>query len=81
MSALWVDDANSDKTAAYNLLTTVFGFDMLFGKFNLMISGGINNISDIVYVGFTNTNSTTGRFYEVGEPRNYFGSLNLGYTF
>ncbi|GBD88180.1 vitamin B12 transporter BtuB [bacterium BMS3Abin03] len=81
VSGLWVDDANSDKTNAYNILNTVLGFDMLFGKFNLMISGGMNNITDLVYVGFTNTNSTTGRFYEAGEPRNYFGSLNLGYTF
>ena len=81
VSGLWVDDANSDKTDAYNVINTVLGFDMVFGKFNLLISGGINNITGLVYVGFTNTNSTNGRFYEAGEPRNYFGSLNLGYTF
>ncbi|MCH9030173.1 MAG: TonB-dependent receptor [Bacteroidetes bacterium] len=81
VSGLWVDDANSDKTDAYNLLNSVLGFDMKFGNFNLLISGGVNNIFDLLYVGFTNTNSADKRFYEVGAPRNYFASLNLGYTF
>jgi iron complex outermembrane receptor protein len=81
ISGLWVDDANSDKTDAYNLLNSVLGFDMKFGNFNLLVSAGVNNIFDLVYVGFTNTNSADKRFYEPGAPRNYFASLNLGYTF
>jgi iron complex outermembrane receptor protein len=81
ISGLWVDDANSDKTAAYNLLNTVLGFDMKLGKFNILLSAGVNNIFDLTYIGFTNTNSADRRFYEVGEPRNYFGSLNFGYEF
>lgn len=81
VTGLWVDDANSDKTDAYNLLNSVMGFDMKFGNFNLLLSAGINNIFDLVYVGFTNTNSADKRFYEAGAPRNYFASLNLGYTF
>ncbi len=81
ISGLWVDDANSDKTDAYNLLNSVLGFDMKFGNFNLLVSAGVNNIFDLVYVGFTNTNSADKRFYEAGAPRNYFASLNLGYTF
>jgi iron complex outermembrane receptor protein len=81
ISGLWVDDANSDKTDAYNLLNSVLGFDMKFGSFNLLVSAGVNNIFDLVYVGFTNTNSADKRFYEAGAPRNYFTSLNLGYTF
>lgn len=81
VSGLWVDDANSDKTDAYNLLNSVLGFDMKFGNFNLLVSGGVNNIFDLIYVGFTNTNSADKRFYEAGTPRNYFASFNLGYTF
>jgi iron complex outermembrane receptor protein len=81
ISGLWVDDANSDKTDAYNLLNSVLGFDMKFGNFNLLVSAGVNNIFDLVYVGFTNTNSADKRFYEAGAPRNFFASLNLGYTF
>ena len=81
VSGLWVDDANTDQTDAYNLLNAVLGLDMRFGNFNLLLSGGLNNMLDVVYVGFTNTNSADRRFYEAGEPRNWFVTLNIGYTF
>jgi iron complex outermembrane receptor protein len=81
VSGLWVDDANTDQTDAYNLLNSVLGLDMRFGNFNLLLSGGVNNMLDVVYVGFTNTNSADRRFYEAGEPRNWFATLNIGYTF
>jgi len=81
ISGLWVDDANTSQTAAYNLVNAVLGLDLRFGGFNIMVSGGGNNLLDEVYVGFTNTNSATGRFYEAGAPRNYFVSISAGYTF
>lgn len=81
ISGMWVDDANSDKTAAYNLLNGLAGIDLRFGKFNIMASGGVNNIFNETYVGFTNTNSANKRFYEAGAPRDWFCSVNLGYTF
>ena len=81
ISGLWVDDANTSKTKAYNLLNGVLGMEMKFGKFNMMASGGVNNIFNEVYVGFTNTNSAEKRFYEAGAPRDYFISVNLGYSF
>jgi len=81
ISGLWVDDENTDKTKAYNLLNGLVGVDMRFGKFNVMASGGANNLFNEIYVGFTNTNSANKRFYEAGAPRDYFVSLNFGYTF
>ena len=81
IDGLWVDDANSDKTEAYNLINATLGFDMTFGNFSILLSGGIDNIFDEIYVGFTNTNSANKRYYEAGAPRNYYLSLNLGYTF
>ena len=81
ISGMWVDDANTDKTEAYHLLNGVLGLDMRFGGFNVMVSGGINNIFDETYVGFTNTNSANKRFYEAGAPRNWFLSVNFGYRF
>lgn len=81
ISGLWVNDANSDQTDAYNLLNTMLGVNMTFGHFEVLVSGGGNNLLDLVYVGFTNTNSAEKRFYEVGAPRNYFVNLNLGYRF
>ena len=81
ISGLWVDDANSDQTDSYTLLNSVLGFDLRFGKLNVLLSGGANNLLDKVYVGFTNTNSSDKRFYEAGAPRNYFITANIGYTF
>jgi outer membrane receptor protein involved in Fe transport len=81
ISGLWVDDGNTDKTNSYNLLNVLLGVDLVFGNFNIMASGGMNNIFNEVYVGFTNTNSANGRFYEAGAPRDLFMSLNLGYSF
>ncbi len=81
ISGMYVDDANTDKTKAYSLLNGLIGADLKFGKLNIMASGGVNNLFDEVYVGFTNTNSANKRFYEAGAPRDYFINLNLGYTF
>ena len=81
VSGMYVDDANSDKTDDYTTLNAGIGLDMVFGKFNLLLSGGVNNISDLVYAGFVNINSSDGRFYEAGEPRNFYGGINFGYAF
>jgi len=81
ISGLWVNDANSDKTNAYNLLNGLIGIDLRFRKFNIMASAGVNNIFNEIYVGFTNTNSANNRFYEAGAPRDFFCNINVGYTF
>lgn len=81
VSGLWVDDANTDQTKGYNLLNSLLGVDLRIGKFNFMVSGGINNIFDEVYVGFVNTNSAESRYYEPGEPLAFFTQFNLGYRF
>ncbi|MDX1372072.1 MAG: hypothetical protein R3321_06360, partial [Nitrososphaeraceae archaeon] len=81
VSGMYVDDANSEMTENYFILNFGAGLDMIFGRFNLLISGGVNNIADKVYAGFININSNNGRFYEAGEPRNFYGGINLGYAF
>ena len=81
VSGLWVDDANSQKTGSYSLVNSVLGLDMKFGHFTCSVSGGVNNIFDQVYVGFTNTNSADKRFYDAGSPRDFFGAVNFGYVF
>jgi iron complex outermembrane receptor protein len=81
VSEMYVDDANSDKSASYRLLGFNLGLDMIFNRFNVLLSGGMNNITNEKYVSFININSTSGRFFEGGEPRSYFVSMNLGYNF
>ena len=81
VGSMYVNDQNSAQTESYNILGGNVGLDMNFGRFNLLLSGGVDNIADEVYVGFININSSSNRFYEAGEPRNFYGTLNLGYRF
>ena len=81
VSGMYVDDANSAKTEGYTTLNAAIGCDMVFGKFNILLSGGLNNILDEVYVGFININSTNGQYYEAGEPLYWYAGINFGYTF
>ncbi len=81
VSGMYVDDANSDKTDDYTTFNAGIGVDMVLGKFNLLISYGWNNIINRVYAGFVNINSSNGRYYEAGEPRNAYVGINAGYAF
>jgi len=78
---IWTNDANTVKTNAYQLLHGYLGADLKIGHFSMMLSGGINNIFNQVYVGYVRVNATDGRFFNAGAPRNYFCSFNLGYHF
>lgn len=81
VSGMFANDANSEKSNHYNLLNGLIGFDVIFGRINFLISGGVNNIFNLKYIGFININSTNKRFYEAGVPRSYFASVHVGYTF
>jgi len=81
VSGMQVDDRNSESTDSYSVWNTLFGSDLTLGRFNILVSMGVNNMFNKTYVGFVNINSTSGRYYEAGEPRSYFGAINLGYTF
>ncbi|HCY75554.1 MAG TPA: hypothetical protein DHV28_06500 [Ignavibacteriales bacterium] len=81
ISGMYVNDANSDQTEGYQILNSTLGLEMFMGNFNILLSGGLNNILDQKYVGFININSSNGRFYESGEPQTFFASLKFGYVF
>jgi iron complex outermembrane receptor protein len=81
ISGMFVDDANSDQTKGYQLLNSSFGLDLRLDRFNLLVAGGLNNILDERYAGFININSSTDRFYEVGEPQSFYASVKFSYQF
>ena len=81
VGSMYVNDQNTEQTDSYNIFGATLGLDLNFGRFNMLLSGGVDNIADKVYVGFININSSSSRFYEAGEPRNFYGTLNLGYRF
>lgn len=80
VSGMYTDDSNSEKSKGYQLVNTTVGFDIVFDRLNILFSGGLNNIFDLKYVAFININSAQKEFYEAGEPRHFFASINLGYT-
>jgi len=80
VSGMYTDDANSEKSAGYHLVNTTVGFDIVLDRLNILVSGGLNNIFDLRYVAFININSAQKEFYEAGEPRHFFASVNFGYT-
>jgi iron complex outermembrane recepter protein len=81
LSGMYVNDANSSETEGYQILNSTLGLEMFLGNFNILLSGGVNNLLDQKYVGFININSSNGRFYETGEPQTLFGSLKFNYVF
>ena len=79
VSGMYVNDQNSEKTSDYNIVGASIGSDIVLNNLNLLLSVGMNNIFDRTYVGFISINSTSGRFYEAGEPQTFYGSLNVSY--
>jgi iron complex outermembrane receptor protein len=80
VSGMYADDLNSERTNGYNILNFSAGLDLVWDRFNLLLTGGVNNAANKTYIGFININSTQKQFYEAGEPRNYYGSITLGYS-
>lgn len=80
-SGMFVDDGNTAKTGDYSVMNFNLGVNKYFSKINIIFNSGVNNLFDKKYVGFININSSSKRFYEVGEPRSAYFSLNLNYEF
>lgn len=80
---MYVDDFNTEnlKTKSYNLLNGQIGFNFLFNNINIMLYGGLNNITNESYVAFIQINSDRGEYYESGARRNFFSGLTIGYVF
>ena len=78
---IWLDDANTDKAGAYGLVNVLAGADVKIGHVLITASAGVNNLFDKVFVGVANINSADKRFYYAGAPRNFTGSVNIGYVF
>ncbi|MCX7833926.1 MAG: TonB-dependent receptor [Ignavibacteria bacterium] len=80
ISKMFVDDANSKSTNGYFYANPLFGINIYYNKLNFLAYIGINNIFDKRYVGYININDYWGRYYNVGEPRNIYGGLNIKYS-
>ncbi|MDT7829147.1 TonB-dependent receptor [Pricia sp. S334] len=84
VSEIPLTDANSLQSEAFTVFTTRMGYRKpLSEKFTIGIDFGINNIFDEHYAEsvLINAGSFGGepRYYYPGNPRNFYGSLRLGY--
>jgi iron complex outermembrane receptor protein len=82
-----LDDANSGYTDQYSLLNFKAGYTFnVFQDLNLNLYGGVNNTLDENYAASIVTNAVgfggaAPRYYYPGNPRNYYGGLQLNYIF
>lgn len=87
ISDMFADDANTVVVPSYFYGNIMAGVTMNISDFYCILTSGIKNIFDEKYVGFVNVNAnpelmpSERRYYETGEPRNYYLGFNLGYKF
>ncbi|MEM9848681.1 MAG: TonB-dependent receptor, partial [Bacteroidota bacterium] len=87
VDAMPLRDDNSIYSESYQLLNAKVGYIFQLSKrFSLDLFAGINNISDTNYAAMLliNAGSFGGnapRYYYPGLPRNFYGGLNLRWTF
>ena len=82
-----LDDANSAFNDSYNLLNLKASYNLnLPGGFETQFFAGVNNIFDEAYAASIVPNSVgfggnAPRYFYPGNPRNYFGGVQLKYLF
>lgn len=87
VSKIFTDDLNSASASPYFYANTMLGLKYSSKDFNLILSAGLKNIFNRKYVGFVNINANPEqpddqrRYYELGEPRNFYTSAVLTYKF
>ena len=86
-SKMYADDGNSTTISPYFFANVMAGINYSYKDFNLIFSAGVKNIFNRRYTGFINVNAnpelpvSQRRYFEPGEPRNYYTSLSLTYKF
>lgn len=84
---MFTDDGNSASTGAYFFANVMAGLNYSYKDVSVLLSAGVKNIFDRRYTGYINVNANPElplaqrRYFEPGEPRNYYTSLNLTYKF
>jgi iron complex outermembrane receptor protein len=82
-----ITDKNDLYANSYKLINVKGGYNVEVGKgVNISLSGGINNVLDATYASSILINASgfggnEPRYFYPGNPRNYFGSVGVQYTF
>lgn len=87
VSKMYADDQNSTLAGDYVYANLMGGVEYKGDNLNFIISGGFRNIFDRKYAGFLNINAnpelpqSQRRYFELGEPRNFYMNLTFTYKF
>ncbi len=77
-ASLYLNDANTAKANAYELLGARLGWKKTFSKiYKFHFFVGVDNLLDQVYSLGNDINAAAGRYYNVAAPRNYYGGLRF----
>jgi iron complex outermembrane recepter protein len=75
-----LNDANTDYSDAYSILSCRFGYKRSYGKLKLNIFGGGDNLLDERYSLGNDINGFGGRYYNAAARRNYSAGISIQYT-
>jgi iron complex outermembrane receptor protein len=81
LSAVYVDDGNSDKAAGYLATAISAGYVMPLGRWNLTAFARIDNLFDRRYAGSVIVNEANGRYFEPAPGRNASAGIVLSYMY
>src|SRR5690606_20990604 len=76
-----LNDANSVYQDAYDLVNLRFGYAKTFGRLDLEVFAGVDNLLDESYSLGNDLNAFGGRFYQPAPTRNWYGGVKLGLSY
>ncbi|ULQ56301.1 TonB-dependent receptor [Flavihumibacter rivuli] len=74
---IWLNDANSEKAAPYQLLSARLGYKLGMGKQQWEVFAGADNLFNQTYSLGNDINAAAGRYYNAAAPRNWFAGLRF----
>ncbi len=81
LSAVPVDDRNSDRAPGYVVTGIQAGYAMPFGRWTVNAFARVDNLFDRRYAGSVIVNDGNGRYFEPAAGRNAFAGISLSYAF
>ncbi len=79
--AMYFTSDNENITEAYTLLNAKLGYQQQFGHFNVDVFAGSTNITSTQYYQMVFVNQLPDAYIPAANDINFFGGLNLSYTF
>lgn len=80
-SGMWVDDLNSDRSAAYTVFNLRMGLEQRLGKWRVREFVRLDNVGNTRYIGSVIANESNRRYFEPAPGRNWMLGVSAHYLF